>query len=102
MQRNDVHLPSVTVREALEFSALLRQPRNIPKDEKIAYVDDIIQELGMQYYADAIVGLPGESLNVEQRKILTIALELVAKPDYLLFLGKLQHNILLQVVLIPS
>lgn len=25
----DVHLPQATVREALEFSALLRQPRNL-------------------------------------------------------------------------
>lgn len=38
----DVHLPQATVREALEFSALLRQPRKTPDKEKLAYVDTII------------------------------------------------------------
>lgn len=43
----------------------------------------------MDYYAEAIVGVPGQVLNVEQRKRLSIALEMVARPDLVLFLGKL-------------
>ena len=39
----------------------------------------------MRTYADAIVGVPGEGLNVEQRKRLTIAVELVARPKLLVF-----------------
>jgi hypothetical protein len=35
--------------------------------------------LGMEAYADAVVGVPGEGLNVEQRKRLTIGVELAAK-----------------------
>ena len=38
----------------------------------------------MRPYADAVVGVPGEGLNVEQRKRLTIAVELVARPRLLL------------------
>ena len=34
----------------------------------------------MTDYADALVGVAGEGLNVEQRKRLTIGVELVAKP----------------------
>lgn len=51
---------SATVREALIFSAILRQPAHIPREEKIAYVDEVITLLEMDAYADAVVGVPGE------------------------------------------
>jgi ATP-binding cassette, subfamily G (WHITE), member 2, PDR len=44
--------------------------------------------LDMEEFADAIVGVPGEGLNVEQRKLLTIGVELAAKPALLLFLDE--------------
>jgi ABC-type multidrug transport system ATPase subunit len=56
--------------------------------EKLADVDEVIHLLGMQEYADAIVGVPGEGLNVEQRKRLTIGVELAAKPPLLLFIDE--------------
>ena len=68
VQQQDLHLNTTTVREALRFSALLRQPRHLPDSEKIAYVEEIIDLLEMGDYADAVVGVPGEGLNVEQRK----------------------------------
>ena len=39
----------------------------------------------MEQYADAVVGVSGEGLNVEQRKRLSIGVELVAKPKLLVF-----------------
>ncbi len=60
VQQQDIHLPTSTVREALTFSALLRQPRHVPKEEKLAYVDEILKLLEMDGYADAVVGIPGE------------------------------------------
>lgn len=74
--------------QALEFSALLRQPSSTPRDERLAYVDEVIRLLDMQEYADAIVGVLGEGLNVEQRKRLTIGVELAAKPPLLLFVDE--------------
>ena len=44
--------------------------------------------LGMEDFSEAIVGNPGEGLNVEQRKLLTIGVELAAKPALLLFLDE--------------
>lgn len=44
--------------------------------------------LNMEDFADAVVGVPGEGLNVEQRKLLTIGVELAAKPKLLLFLDE--------------
>jgi len=88
VQQQDLHLATSTVREALTFSALLRQPKKTPHAEKLAYVDEVIKVLEMETYADAVVGIPGEGLNVEQRKRLTIGVELAAKPALLLFLDE--------------
>ena len=63
----------------------MRQSNKISKKEKDDYVDYVIDLLEMTDYADALVGVAGEGLNVEQRKRLTIGVELVAKPKLLLF-----------------
>ncbi|KAG9233334.1 putative multidrug resistance ABC transporter [Amylocarpus encephaloides] len=88
VQQQDLHLSTSTVREAINFSALLRQSAHVPRHEKMAYVDEVIKLLDMSEYADAVVGVPGEGLNVEQRKRLTIGVELAAKPALLLFLDE--------------
>lgn len=68
VQQQDLHLETATVRESLRFSAILRQPKSTPREEKIAYVEEVITMLGMEEFAEAVVGVPGEGLNVEQRK----------------------------------
>ncbi|KAH6708586.1 multidrug resistance protein CDR1 [Verticillium dahliae] len=88
VQQQDLHLSTATVREALSFSAILRQSAEIPYSEKLAYVDQVIDMLDMQAFADAVIGVPGEGLNVEQRKRLTIGVELAARPQLLLFLDE--------------
>jgi ABC-type multidrug transport system ATPase subunit len=60
----------------------------VSKEEKLEYVEEVLRLLEMEAYADAVVGIPGEGLNVEQRKRLTIGVELAAKPDLLLFLDE--------------
>ena len=57
----DVHEKTATVREALIFSALLRQPSHVSYDEKVNYVDHIINLLELADISDALIG--GESLN---------------------------------------
>ncbi|EXJ96017.1 hypothetical protein A1O1_01143 [Capronia coronata CBS 617.96] len=88
VQQQDLHLHTSTVREALRFSALLRQPKSTSVEEKYAYVEKVIRMLNMTDFADAVIGVPGEGLNVEQRKLLTIGVELAAKPTLLLFLDE--------------
>ncbi|KAF5020600.1 hypothetical protein F66182_7369 [Fusarium sp. NRRL 66182] len=88
VQQQDLHLSTTTVREALNFSAIMRQPKHIPVKEKVAYVDQVIKMLDMQDYSEAVVGILGEGLNVEQRKRLTIGVELAAKPPVLLFVDE--------------
>jgi ABC-type multidrug transport system ATPase subunit len=64
----DVHESLSTVREALEFSALLRQNREIPREEKLRYVDTIIKLLQLEDIEHTLIGRPGAGLSVEQRK----------------------------------
>jgi len=59
-QQFDLHLATDTVREALQFSALMRQPATTNKKEKLDYVEEVIKLLGMEDYAEAVVGVPGE------------------------------------------
>ncbi|KAK5126110.1 hypothetical protein LTR85_011465 [Meristemomyces frigidus] len=82
--QGDLHDGTATIREALEFSAILRQPASTPRAEKLAYVDNIVDLLELNDLQDAIIS----SLGVEQRKRLTIGVELAAKPALLLFLDE--------------
>ncbi|KAL0086733.1 ABC-2 type transporter-domain-containing protein [Phycomyces blakesleeanus] len=88
-EQMDVHQPAVTVREALRFSAYLRQDESVPKAEKDDYVEKIIQLLEMEDISDAQIGMVerGSGISVEERKRLTIGMELVGKPQ-LLFLDE--------------
>ncbi|ODQ77851.1 hypothetical protein BABINDRAFT_163230 [Babjeviella inositovora NRRL Y-12698] len=88
VQQQDLHLAEYSVRESLRFAAYLRQPETVSRAEKNEYVEKIISLLGMQNYGEAIIGKVGRGLNVEQRKKLSIAVELVAKPSLLLFLDE--------------
>jgi ABC-type multidrug transport system ATPase subunit len=67
---------------------MLRQPKSVSKQEKYDFVEDVIKMLNIQDFSEAVVGVPGEGLNVEQRKLLTIGVELAAKPALLLFLDE--------------
>uniref|UniRef100_V5EA64 ATP-binding multidrug cassette transport protein n=2 Tax=Kalmanozyma brasiliensis (strain GHG001) TaxID=1365824 RepID=V5EA64_KALBG len=86
--QGDVHLASQTVREAIEFSALLRQPAEVPRAKKLADAQHAIELLELDDLQDALIGVPGFGLGVERRKRVTIAVELAAKPDLLLFLDE--------------
>ncbi|KAJ5949763.1 hypothetical protein N7454_001347 [Penicillium verhagenii] len=86
-EQQDVHEKTATVKEALVFSALLRQPATTSHEEKMAYVDHIISLLELEEISDALIGSPGAGLSIEQRKRVTLGVELVAKPT-LLFLDE--------------
>ncbi|CAL5053309.1 unnamed protein product [Urochloa decumbens] len=86
-EQNDIHSPQVTVRESLIYSAFLRLPemigdQEITDDIKIQFVDEVMELVELDNLKDALVGLPGiTGLSTEQRKRLTIAVELVANPS---------------------
>ncbi|KAL2843442.1 ABC-2 type transporter-domain-containing protein [Aspergillus pseudodeflectus] len=81
VQQQDLHLATST-------------PKHVSKAGKYTYVGQVIKMLKMKDYAEAVVGTPGEGLSVEQRKLLTISVELAAKPQLSIcaFLRKLADN----------
>jgi ABC-type multidrug transport system ATPase subunit len=74
VQQQDVHLETCTIREALEFSALLRQPAQVSKEEKLAYVDEVLKLLEMEHYSDAVIGAAGEGESLPAPRTLSTVL----------------------------
>ncbi|XP_076910333.1 ABC transporter G family member 35-like isoform X1 [Bidens hawaiensis] len=81
-EQTDIHSPQITVHESLVYSAFLRLPKEVGNEEKMLFVHEVIELVELEHVKDAIVGLPGVTgLSTEQRKRLTIAVELVANPS---------------------
>ncbi|KAM1056398.1 hypothetical protein ACFX13_030551 [Malus domestica] len=81
-EQNDIHSPYVTVYESLVYSAWLRLAKDVTKDKRKMFVDEVIDLVELNPLRNALVGLPGvNGLSTEQRKRLTIAVELVANPS---------------------
>ncbi|KAL6234315.1 hypothetical protein BDW75DRAFT_169287 [Aspergillus navahoensis] len=83
-EQMDIHDGSSTVREAFEFSALLRQDPNVPDHEKLAYARTVLATLDLVELQNAII----RSLSIEKKKRVTIGVELCARPELLLFLDE--------------
>ncbi len=56
VDQEDIHLATVTVREAVLFSALLRLPESISREEKEARVDDILKKMGLSHVSNSRIG----------------------------------------------
>nr|CAN74603.1 hypothetical protein VITISV_025314 [Vitis vinifera] len=81
-EQYDIHSPHVTVEESLIYSAWLRLPPEIDSETKYRFVEEVIETIELNDIKDSLVGMPGQSgLSTEQRKRLTIAVELVSNPS---------------------
>ncbi|CAI7855803.1 unnamed protein product [Closterium sp. NIES-53] len=81
-EQSDIHTPQVTVHESLLFSAWLRLPADVDVEVREEFVEEVMELVELDSLRDAMVGLPGvNGLSTEQRKRLTIAVELVANPS---------------------
>ncbi|KAL1829196.1 hypothetical protein ACET3Z_007608 [Daucus carota] len=81
-EQNDIHSPHVTVYESLLYSAWLRLPSEVDKDKRKMFVNEVLELVELDTLKEGLVGLPGvNGLSTEQRKRLTIAVELVSNPS---------------------
>ncbi|XP_074339724.1 pleiotropic drug resistance protein 1-like isoform X2 [Apium graveolens] len=81
-EQNDIYSPHVTVYESLLYSAWLRLPSEVDDEKRKMFVNDVLELAEMDTLKEALVGLPGvNGLSIEQRKRLTIAVELVSNPS---------------------
>jgi ABC-type multidrug transport system ATPase subunit len=92
VEQSDIHTAATTVAEALWFSARLRLPPSVPDAWVKAQVMEVLDMVDLASQAQSLVGDPagpggGTGLSTEQRKRLTIAVELVAQPRWVLGTG---------------
>ncbi|XP_058191666.1 pleiotropic drug resistance protein 3-like isoform X1 [Rhododendron vialii] len=81
-EQTDVHSPYITIEESVVHSAWLRLHPEIDSKTKIEFVREVLEIIELDEIMDCLVGIPGVSgLSIEQRKRLTIAVELVANPS---------------------
>ncbi|EEC70762.1 hypothetical protein OsI_02180 [Oryza sativa Indica Group] len=81
-EQSNIHSPHLTVLESLLFSAWLRLPSEIDSMTRKMFVENVMELLELTSLQDAHVGLAEENgLSSEQRRRLTIAVELVANPS---------------------
>ncbi|KAI9916685.1 hypothetical protein PsorP6_016796 [Peronosclerospora sorghi] len=78
-EQMDIHSESATIREALTFSAFLRQGVNVPDSYKYDSVNECLDLLDLHPIADQII----RGSSVEQMKRLTIGVELAAQASVL-------------------
>ncbi|ONK76632.1 uncharacterized protein A4U43_C03F30360 [Asparagus officinalis] len=81
-EQNDIHSPNVTVYESLMYSAWLRLPAEVDDAKRKMFIEEVMELVELKPLRESLVGLPGvNGLSTEQRKRLTIAVELVANPS---------------------
>lgn len=81
-EQNDIHSPHVTVYESLVYSAWLRLSHDSNTQTRKMFVEEVMELVELKPLRNALVGLPGvDGLSTDQRKRLTIAVELVANPS---------------------
>uniref|UniRef100_H3H1B4 ABC transporter domain-containing protein n=1 Tax=Phytophthora ramorum TaxID=164328 RepID=H3H1B4_PHYRM len=78
-EQQDIHSEGATIREALTFSAFLRQDSSVSERAKLASVEECLDLLDMRAIADQII----RGRSQEQMKRLTIGVELAAQPSVL-------------------
>uniref|UniRef100_A0A7N0V1X9 ABC transporter domain-containing protein n=1 Tax=Kalanchoe fedtschenkoi TaxID=63787 RepID=A0A7N0V1X9_KALFE len=81
-EQTDIHTPQVTVYESLLYSAWLRLSPDVDDATRKMFIEEVMELVELTSLRGALVGLPGvDGLSTEQRKRLTIAVELVANPS---------------------
>ncbi|KAI8569219.1 hypothetical protein RHMOL_Rhmol02G0261800 [Rhododendron molle] len=81
-EQNDIHSPYVTVYESLLYSAWLRLSSDVNTKTRKMFVEEVMELVELNLIRNFLVGLPGiDGLLTEQRKRLTMAVELVANPS---------------------
>lgn len=86
--QDDVLYPHLTVLETLTYTALLRLPKQLSKQEKKEQAETVMEELGLTRCRDSVVGGPLlRGVSGGERKRVSIGQEMLVNPS-LLFLDE--------------
>ncbi|GAA95173.1 uncharacterized protein L969DRAFT_53338 [Mixia osmundae IAM 14324] len=85
VDQEDILPAHLTVREALRFAATLKMPENAPRELKEGRIGTVMAQLGLTAVSESRIG-SGESRSLSggERRRLSIALELIARPSILI------------------
>ncbi|XP_046463103.1 protein white-like isoform X2 [Daphnia pulex] len=84
VQQDDLFIPTLTVKEHLQFQALLRMDKHLSYEERMNRVDNVILELGLSQCINTVIGLPErdlKSISGGERKRLAFASEVLTNPS---------------------
>ncbi|MBA0718515.1 hypothetical protein Golax_006260, partial [Gossypium laxum] len=83
--QDDVLYPHLTVTETLLFTALLRLPNSLSRDEKVQHVERVIAELGLTRCRNSMIGGPlFRGISGGEKKRVSIGQEMLINPSLLL------------------
>ncbi|XP_027081585.1 ABC transporter G family member 14 [Coffea eugenioides] len=83
--QDDVLYPHLTVFETLLFTALLRLPKTLTKEEKVQHVEQVIAELGLSRCRNSMIGGPlFRGISGGEKKRVSIGQEMLINPSLLL------------------
>lgn len=82
--QDDVLYPHLTVTETLVFTALLRLPKTLTKQEKVVHAEAVITQLGLTRCKNSIVGGPLlRGVSGGERKRVSVGQEMLINPSVL-------------------
>jgi ABC-type multidrug transport system ATPase subunit len=82
--QQDLFFENLTVKQQLTFTALLRLPNNLPKSDKLAQVEQIIDQLRIRKCANTPIML----ISGGEKKRVNIGTELLTNPSVIFLDGK--------------
>lgn len=83
--QDDVLYPHLTVSETLIFTALLRLPKTLTREEKVQHAEHVMAELGLARVANSIIGGPYlRGISGGEKKRVSIGQEMLVNPSLLL------------------
>ncbi|KAK4490857.1 hypothetical protein RD792_001572 [Penstemon davidsonii] len=83
--QDDVLYPHLTVFETLLFTALLRLPKSLTKEDKAQHVEHVIAELGLTRCRNSMIGGPlFRGISGGEKKRVSIGQEMLINPSFLL------------------
>eukprot|EP01117_Protostelium_nocturnum_P018249 TRINITY_DN75_c0_g1_i2.p1 TRINITY_DN75_c0_g1~~TRINITY_DN75_c0_g1_i2.p1 ORF type:complete len:675 (+),score=160.52 TRINITY_DN75_c0_g1_i2:146-2170(+) len=85
VMQQDHLLPNLTVRETLQYAALLRLPDSISKAKKMELVEEAIAELGLRDCAETYIGGNGRrGVSGGEKRRVSIGVQILTNPSILL------------------